>query len=102
YQYDPSGNRQQSTRLSETRQLTWTEDDRLRSIKRANEPYDLVRNYYDAQGQKTISLHPGATSTEEVFHAGALTLRADGSSYATTKHIYAGGQRLASKMDHRW
>ena len=103
YQYDASGNHTQRTSVAGTRNATWTDDDKLRSMKRAADSYDLIRNYYDGQGNKAIAVHPGATSTEEVaFHRGDLTIRVNGDNQYVTKHIYAGGERLASKMDAAW
>jgi RHS repeat-associated protein len=103
YQYDASGNHIQRTSVAGTRNATWTDDDKLRSMKRAADSYDLIRNYYDGQGNKAIAVHPGATSTEEVaFHRGDLTIRVNGDNQYVTKHIYAGSERIASKMDAAW
>jgi hypothetical protein len=92
------GSATQRARIRENRR---PRSEARRHRKRA--PRDLIRNYYDAEGNKAIAVHPGATSTEEVaFHGGDLSIRVNSTGAYVTKHIYAGSERLASKMDASW
>ncbi|MFV0390560.1 MAG: toxin TcdB middle/N-terminal domain-containing protein, partial [Paludibacteraceae bacterium] len=110
YLYDLNGNMlyvHAAGAGSTTRRLLWDEENRLTGIS----DNGYISNYlYDASGERTVKMH-GAS--EGVYVNGRLTAsrlsNADFTAYVSpylvvspggnyTKHIYAGSQRIASRL----
>ncbi|WP_394821480.1 SpvB/TcaC N-terminal domain-containing protein [Pendulispora albinea] len=89
-EYDLDGNQIESRYGLTRRTLTWDEEDRLKAVNEGTTK--LSKALYDGSGERAMSLQ---WVEEETAHFGQnLTLR-DGK--VPTKHIFAGGTRIASK-----
>ena len=98
FQYDPSGNQIESVyRGSDRRLITWNEDDQIKTVVKNGQ--ELNRSLYDARGQKAVHLHRVSGMEETAYLGPHLTFR-DGKYL--TKHVFVGGERVASKMDPDW
>ncbi|OQX67692.1 MAG: hypothetical protein B6A08_13900, partial [Sorangiineae bacterium NIC37A_2] len=98
FTYDQNGNQTQSVyRGNDTRQLTWNEDDQLTRVVKNNQ--ELNKTRYDAQGNRAVHVHQVTGMEETSYLTANMTLR-DGKF--VTKHVFAGSERLSSKMDPDW
>ncbi|MGK3985797.1 SpvB/TcaC N-terminal domain-containing protein [Sorangium sp. So ce136] len=97
YQYDASGNQRTWTFRGATREIIWNEENLASEIKLFNQTRS--KNLYDGEGQRAISKHDVVGQEETAYISQDLTIR-DGRYL--TKHVYAGGTQLASKMDSAW
>ncbi|WP_437635072.1 SpvB/TcaC N-terminal domain-containing protein [Sorangium sp. So ce854] len=97
YQYDESGNQRTWTFRGATREIIWNEENLASEIKLFNQTRS--KNLYDGEGQRAVSKHDVVGQEETAYVSQDLTIR-DGRYL--TKHVYAGGTQLASKMDSAW
>jgi len=96
--YDASGNQTQSLyRSSDRRDLEWNEDNQLKRVVKNSQ--ELNFTLYDGEGNKAIHLHRVVGLEETAYLGPNLTLR-DGRYL--TKHVFAGSERISSKMDPDW
>jgi len=98
FQYDARGNQIESVyRGSDRRLITSNGDDQIKTVVKNGQ--ELNRSLYDGRGQKAVHLHRVSGMEETAYLGPHLTIR-DGKYL--TKHVFVGGERVASKMDPDW
>ncbi|WP_437956071.1 RHS repeat-associated core domain-containing protein [Sorangium sp. So ce119] len=97
WEYDASGNQRTWAFRGATREIIWNEENLASEIKLFNQTRS--KNLYDGEGQRAVSKHDVVGQEETAYISQDLTIR-DGRYL--TKHVYAGGTQLASKMDSAW
>jgi RHS repeat-associated protein len=97
--YDRNGNVTSSLYGTTGRFITWTDNDRIRSMCNgtASACAPMTQSLYAADGTRTHNkVTQGTTSTETLYVNQHLTVR---NGTLPTKHVYLGGQRVASKVE---
>jgi RHS repeat-associated protein len=95
FAYDEDGQQVEAIKhQGDRRRLTWDAAGRVKQIDRNGQA--LSRALYGAKGERTHHLSLGE---ETVYFNQYLTERF---GQYPTKHIYAGGERIASKVDPEW
>jgi RHS repeat-associated protein len=97
FSYDESGNQTGWIyHQNQRRTVEWNEEDRVREIK--EQGLRLTRALYDGDGNRMV--HVGYHGQEETAYLGEnLTVR---NGVYPSKHIFAGGELVASKLDPEW
>jgi RHS repeat-associated protein len=91
--YDPSGNQTGRVTATDTRTVTFDEEDRITAV--VDNTKGSMRAIYDGAGDRAVKLNETGGNEETAYFGPNLTSR-DGSP--PTKHIFAGTQRIASKL----
>ncbi|HKY35097.1 MAG TPA: SpvB/TcaC N-terminal domain-containing protein [Polyangiaceae bacterium] len=97
FSYDESGNQTGWVyHQNKRRTIEWDEEDRVHEIKEQGQR--LTRALYDGEGKRAV--HVGYHGQEETAYLGEnLTIR---NGVYPSKHIYAGNDLVASKLDPEW
>jgi len=98
--YDINGNLTSSATGGNTRMLTWTDTDRLRSACDGVAPTcsaTYTQALYSADGVRTHNKATNSGTVSETLYVNQFLTVRNGS--LPTKHVYVGDARVASKMD---